>query len=114
MEEENGVARSLPEIILARLEEDMRHMRSTLRSHGGDVVVSSVNDEGEVSIEFVGACRGCPAKAFTHASVVLPVLERSAGVTAVFAPQVKVAEAALSRMRRAAPRAVRDEPSSSN
>ena len=83
---------------LPQVEQGLGRVRAVLRSHGGDVQVTDAGPDGAVTLEFVGACRGCPAKAFTYAAVVRPALERTEGVTAVHAPQVKVAPAVLERI----------------
>jgi Fe-S cluster biogenesis protein NfuA len=46
-------------------------IRARLRGHFGDVVVADAT-EGVVKLEFLGACRGCPAQAFTFLAVVEP------------------------------------------
>jgi Fe-S cluster biogenesis protein NfuA len=68
----------------------LQSVRQRLRSHGGDLRVLDISAGGEVSVEFVGACRGCPALAFTYSAVVHPALESVDGVTAVTSRQVQL------------------------
>jgi len=82
--------------------ERLRHVRTRLRGHGGDVEVCRVSEDGEVTLEFTGACRGCPAIGFTYGSVVEPALNEMAGVTAVKAAQVNLSPAAIRRIRQLA------------
>lgn len=35
------------------------------RSHGGEIELAGVSDEGDVSIRLRGACKGCPMSALT-------------------------------------------------
>ena len=35
-------------------------MRPTLQQDGGDVVLVDVSEDGVVSVQLTGACRGCP------------------------------------------------------
>ncbi|GAW47889.1 MULTISPECIES: NifU family protein [unclassified Nocardioides] len=53
-----------------------------LRGHGGDFHLVSL-DEGDLGIEFLGACRGCPAATFTFTAVVEPTLRAIPGVDKV-------------------------------
>jgi Fe-S cluster biogenesis protein NfuA len=74
-------------------------VRQRLRGHAGDVVVAGV-DDGVVTLEYQGACRGCPALHFTHAALVEPTLERVKGVTSVTPPRSDISPAVLERIRR--------------
>jgi len=40
-------------------------IRPYLQGDGGDCELISVDDEGQVSLRFVGACQGCPSSAAT-------------------------------------------------
>lgn len=64
-------------------------VRRRLRGHGGDLRVSVVSDDGAVELEFVGACRGCPALAFTFTAVVAPAATALSGVTDVTSGQTQ-------------------------
>jgi Fe-S cluster biogenesis protein NfuA len=74
-------------------------VRQRLRGHAGDVVVAGVAD-GVVTLDYQGACRGCPALHFTHAAVVEPALEIVEGVTSVAPPRSNISPAVLERIRR--------------
>lgn len=74
-------------------------VRARLRAHGGDVHVLAVDESGEAELEFVGACRGCPAIAFTFTAVVEPALVGRAGVSSVRSRQVKASEHVRRRVR---------------
>lgn len=83
---------------VAMVERQLAHARGRLRSHGGDVRCVMA-DDGHVEVEFEGACRGCPAIAFTFGLVVEPELQQLSGIRTVSAPQVQVSAAALERIR---------------
>lgn len=71
-----------------RVEAELEKVGQRLRSHGGDLRVLGVSPEGRVSVEFVGACRGCPAQGFTYSAVVQPVVAGVSGVAVVSCSQV--------------------------
>jgi Fe-S cluster biogenesis protein NfuA len=81
----------------AQLLERLAEVRARLRGHGGDVVVRQNETNDTIDLEFVGACRGCPAIAFTYSAVVEPVLA-DVGVK-VNVPQVHLSETARQRIR---------------
>lgn len=59
-------------------------IRPSLQADGGDVAFVDVNDEGVVSVELQGACKGCPMSQMTLANGVERILkERVPGVTSV-------------------------------
>lgn len=59
-------------------------IRPTLQADGGDVQLVDVNDEGVVSVQLQGACKGCPMSQMTLANGVERILkERVEGVTRV-------------------------------
>lgn len=74
-------------------------VRRRLLAHGGDVRVTDVNAEGVAQIEFLGACCGCPALAFTFSAVVAPAVEELPGVHGVTSTQVKVSPYVMARVR---------------
>jgi len=43
----------------------MENVKAYARSHGGDIELLSVTEEGDVTIRLAGACRGCPMSALT-------------------------------------------------
>lgn len=59
-------------------------IRPSLRADGGDVRLVDVNEDGVVSVELQGACKGCPMSQMTLANGVERILkERVPGVTKV-------------------------------
>jgi Fe-S cluster biogenesis protein NfuA len=59
-------------------------IRPALQADGGDVALVDVDDEGVVSVELQGACKGCPMSQLTLANSVERVLkERIPGITKV-------------------------------
>ena len=62
----------------------MELIRPSLQADGGDVKLIGVNDEGVVTVELQGACKGCPMSQLTLANGVERILkERVPGVTSV-------------------------------
>ncbi|AIE87630.1 Nitrogen-fixing NifU [Fimbriimonas ginsengisoli Gsoil 348] len=43
----------------------MNDVQAYARSHGGEIELLSVTEEGDVTIRMAGACRGCPMSALT-------------------------------------------------
>ena len=59
-------------------------IRPSLQADGGDVRLVAVNEDGVVSVERQGACKGCPMSQMTLANGVERILkERVPGVTKV-------------------------------
>lgn len=59
-------------------------IRPSLQADGGDVRFVDVNEDGVVSVELQGACKGCPMSQMTLANGVERILkERVPGVTKV-------------------------------
>lgn len=59
-------------------------IRPILQADGGDVRLVDVNEDGVVSVELQGACKGCPMSQMTLANGVERILkERVPGVTKV-------------------------------
>jgi Fe-S cluster biogenesis protein NfuA len=79
--------------------EEVRHLHRVLRGHGGDLRVADPDGDGDLEVEFVGACRGCPALAFTYSAVVHPTLSSLEGVRSVRSRQVKLSPAIVARVR---------------
>ncbi|NLG11005.1 MAG: NifU family protein [Coriobacteriaceae bacterium] len=66
------------------VKEVLELIRPALQADGGDVALVDVSDDGVVSVELQGACRGCPMSQLTLANSVERVLkERIPGVTKV-------------------------------
>lgn len=74
-------------------------VKSRLRGHGGDVVVGDISD-GVVDLEFQGACRGCPAQAFTFVSVLEPAVTSVAEVTKVQSSRSHISPFVVERIHR--------------
>ena len=59
-------------------------LRPSLQADGGDVELVDVDDDGTVTVELQGACKGCPMSQMTLANGVERILkERVPGVTRV-------------------------------
>lgn len=43
----------------------MADVQAYARSHGGEIELVEVNDEGDVTLRLKGACRGCPMSSLT-------------------------------------------------
>jgi Fe-S cluster biogenesis protein NfuA len=43
----------------------MADVRAYARSHGGDIELLAVSEEGDVTVRMAGACSGCPMSAIT-------------------------------------------------
>lgn len=57
----DGVAQELR----AQVAEVLEQIRPAIRDDGGDIELIDVNEEGVVSIRFLGACIGCPSSEIT-------------------------------------------------
>jgi Fe-S cluster biogenesis protein NfuA len=84
--------------LVARLNATLENIRARIRGHFGDVIVTDATD-GVVKLEFLGACRGCPAQAFTLLAVVEPALIAVEGVKSVEPPRSTASPAVISRIR---------------
>ena len=51
--------------LYAPVREAIEGVQAYARSHGGEIQLVGVNDEGDVTIRLRGACRGCPMSALT-------------------------------------------------
>ena len=88
-------------------------VRARLRGHAGDVVIDSV-DDGRITLEFLGACRGCPAQAFTFLAAVEPVLAKIDGVTHIEPPRTAAAPSVIRRIREMTRATVTEQTAGSN
>lgn len=43
----------------------MEDVQAYARSHGGEIRLIGVSDDGDVKIKFIGACQGCPMSGLT-------------------------------------------------
>ena len=63
-------------------------IRPSLIADGGDVTLVDVAEDGTVTVELTGACKGCPLSALTLANGIERILkERVPGVKAVVPAQ---------------------------
>ncbi|WP_157813848.1 MULTISPECIES: NifU family protein [unclassified Microbacterium] len=81
------------------LQRALQFVRPRLRGHAGDMT-AVVDDEGNVTIEFYGACERCPAMAVTYAGLVQTYVEAVPGVRSVRAPQISASPQTLASIRR--------------
>jgi Fe-S cluster biogenesis protein NfuA len=51
--------------LYAQVRDAMREVQAYARSHGGNIDLLSVNEEGDVRIRFRGTCVGCPMSSLT-------------------------------------------------
>ncbi len=66
------------------IEDVLDLVRPSLQADGGDVKFVDVDEEGVVTVELQGACKGCPMSQMTLANGVERILkERIKGVTRV-------------------------------
>ncbi len=67
-----------------KVAEVIEQIRPSLQADGGDVALVDVSDDGMVTVELQGACKGCPMSQLTLANGVERILkERVEGVTGV-------------------------------
>lgn len=67
-----------------KVQEVLDQIRPSLQADGGDVELISVSDDGVVTVELQGACKGCPMSQITLANGVERILkDRVEGVTSV-------------------------------
>ncbi|MDI9584237.1 MAG: NifU family protein [Acidobacteriota bacterium] len=48
-----------------KVEKALEDVRPALEAHGGNVTLVDVSDDGVVSVELEGACKGCPMSQMT-------------------------------------------------
>ena len=59
-------------------------IRPSLQADGGDVELVDIDEDGVVSVELQGACKGCPMSQITLANGVERILkDRIPGITSV-------------------------------
>jgi Fe-S cluster biogenesis protein NfuA len=64
--------------------EAIEAIRPALQADGGDIRLTSIDDDGVVHVELVGACGTCPVSTMTlKAGVERIIKDRVPGVTAV-------------------------------
>lgn len=71
-------------------------IRPSLQADGGDVKLIDVDENGVVTVELQGACKGCPMSQMTLANGVERILkERVPGVTSVVPGVTSVVPASM-------------------
>ena len=73
-------------------------IRPFLKIHGGDLDLLEITPEGEVRLEFQGACRGCALQSVTYAIAVRQRLLELPGVTEVAMQGIRISKFALARI----------------
>jgi len=48
-----------------KIRETLGEIRPQLQSHGGDIELVAIEDDGTVKVQLQGACAGCPGAAIT-------------------------------------------------
>ncbi|NNE85026.1 MAG: hypothetical protein HKN28_13760 [Alphaproteobacteria bacterium] len=86
-----GPLRELVETVLAN------QIDPLLKVHGGGVTLVDVTADGEVLLEYEGACRGCTMKSITYALGIRQKLMPLPGVTKVTVDGVRLSDAAIRR-----------------
>jgi Fe-S cluster biogenesis protein NfuA len=72
----------------AKVSEVLDMIRPSLQADGGDVRLVDVSEDGEVTVELQGACKGCPMSQMTLANGVERILkDKVPGVTRVVPAQ---------------------------
>jgi Fe-S cluster biogenesis protein NfuA len=73
-----------PESLEVRVRKALEKCRPYLGSHGGNVELLSISEEGVVRLEMQGSCHGCPSSALTlKMSIEKAILEGSPDVSAI-------------------------------
>ena len=67
-----------PEDVHTRVQKALDAVRPYLGSHGGDVELLAVTDEGEVRLRLLGSCDGCPSSSVTLELAVRDAIESAA------------------------------------
>lgn len=98
MSQEGAVLESQDLDLKEKLDRALHNIRGRIRGHAGDVMIDDVRD-GVVTLEFLGACKGCPAQAFTFYAVVEPALADIDGVNRVEPPRTAASPAVVKRIR---------------
>jgi Fe-S cluster biogenesis protein NfuA len=75
-------------------------IRPLLRIHGGDVALVDATD-GNLELEFKGACRACALKSVTYAIGIRERLRHVPGVSSVNVRGISLSAAALDRVAQA-------------
>lgn len=71
-----------------KVAEVLELIRPSLQADGGDVQLVDVSDDGVVTVELQGACKGCPMSQMTLANGVERILkDRIEGISSVVPAQ---------------------------
>jgi len=90
---------SVQPITIAEAEEILgRTVRPAIRGHAGDIHVVSVNDQGDVTVEFSGACQACPLRPVTFGTAIQPAFDGVPGVRSILCESVRVSSYATRRI----------------
>lgn len=83
-----------PQDLPTRVRGALEKVRPYLASHGGNVELLSVSEEGVVRLVMQGSCHGCPSSAITlKTSIEQAIYERAPDVTAIEVEQEPAAAA---------------------
>ena len=63
-----------------KVQEVLNAVRPSLQADGGDVELIDVSDDGIVTVELQGACKGCPMSQMTLANGIERILKGVVGV----------------------------------
>lgn len=84
-----------PKDVGTRVSEALDSVRPYLGSHGGDVELLDISDDGVVSLRLLGSCNGCPSSSVTLKLAVEGAIESAAPeVTSIQVEQQETAAAA--------------------
>ena len=81
-------------VVISVIETDIRPF---LKIHGGDVELLDITANGQVRLQFQGACRGCALQSVTYAVAIRQRLLDLPGVTDVIMEGVRLSQMALER-----------------
>jgi Fe-S cluster biogenesis protein NfuA len=73
-------------------------VRGAIRGHGGDIHIIDISEQGDITVEFAGACRACPLRPVTFGTAVLPAFDGIAGVRSVRCDSIRVSSHAVRRL----------------
>ncbi|MGH9249738.1 MAG: NifU family protein [Acidimicrobiales bacterium] len=82
----------------AALRDRVRDVSHLLGIHAGGIELAAVTPDGDVRVSFTGMCTGCPYRAVTLATTIMPAITELVGVRSVHADGVRVSEHAARRL----------------
>jgi Fe-S cluster biogenesis protein NfuA len=80
------------------IEKRVREVSAVLYAHAGGITLDHIDDDGQVHVNFTGACVGCPYRPVTMAATIRPGLLAIDGVTGVQATGSRISEEAERRL----------------